>query len=136
MLRAADRAARTLEFHTDAAASKVAHLRRRPRAAVLVWDPQASLQTRLDARISVLTGTSASDVWANVPERARTRYGGSLPGAAIPDPETADDTADLRRFAVLTAYVHRIDALHLGDDRQRRAVYRIEDGFGGAWVAP
>ncbi len=136
ILRSADRQAGTLAFHTDAESPKVAQLRRRPRAAILVWDAEVSLQVRLDARISVLSGSSSSSAWADVPEHARSRYGGSLPGTPISAPEAAEDGADLARFAVLTAYVHRIDALHLGASRHRRAVYRIEDGFAGRWVAP
>ena len=136
VLRAADRQAATLEMHTDAATPKVAQLRRQPRASLLVWDADAALQIRLDARISIRSGASAHDVWAKVPDAARTRYGGRVPGTPIPGPDGDEGTADPERFALLRAYVYRLDVLQLGAARNRRAVYAVEDGFAGRWVAP
>lgn len=135
VLRAADRAVATLEIHTDAVSPKVAQLRRRPRAAILVWDAEAALQTRLHTRVSVRSGASAATVWSKVPAKARLRYGGTPPGTPIETPESAEQTGALDRFAVLRAHVYRIDVLHLGR-HHRRALYAAENGFAGRWIAP
>lgn len=136
VLRSADRSTATLEIHTDAASPKVAQLRRRARASLLVWDPAAALQIRIDARISIRSGASAGAWWDRVPRKVRQRYGGTAPGAPVAAPEDVVDAADPGRFAVLRAYADRIDLLHLGAERQRRAVYLSADGFAGCWVAP
>lgn len=135
VLRAADRSDGTLEMHTDAASPKVAQLRRRPRAAILIWDEDAALQTRLHARVSIRSGASAATVWGKVPADVRQRYGGTVPGKQIDTPEGAETAGDLARFAVLRAHVYRIDVLHLGHPR-RRALYSFDDGFAGRWIAP
>jgi pyridoxamine 5'-phosphate oxidase len=56
VLRAADKAAGTLDIHTDLRSAKVADLRATPFAALHVWDAAAHLQLRLEAQFTLLTG--------------------------------------------------------------------------------
>lgn len=134
VLRAADRAAGTLDLHVDAASPKVAQLGVDPRAALHVWDADASLQVRMRGRAEVLTGKAVEDAWEAVPEGARTNYGGTpAPGEPMPSLDAYQPGAERGRFAVLRFHADEIDALHLGE-RQFRAVF----GPGGlrTWVAP
>jgi pyridoxine/pyridoxamine 5'-phosphate oxidase len=137
VLRAADRAAATLEIHTDSASAKAAHLARDPRAALHVWEPRARLQLRLAARAEALAGAEAEARWAKIPEGARLAYGGApAPGAPLDRPEAHDPAPDHARFLPLRLHVEEIETLHLGEDRHRRARFRAADGWAGRWIAP
>lgn len=134
VLRAADRRARTLDLHADAASAKVAQLRADPRAALHLWDAPASLQVRLRGRAAVLDGAEADTLWAHVPEGARWNYGGAPePGASIPEPAAYAPGASQERFAVLRVSVDALEALVLGEPHLR-AVFRADDA--GAWTVP
>lgn len=137
VLRAADRAAATVEIHTDTLSAKIAELRAEPRATLHVWDARARLQIRLRVAIEILEGPDALDAWARVPEAARLSYGASPPpGRPIAAPDAHAPAADPARFARLLARVEAIDTLHLGAERHARAIFRREDGFAGRWLAP
>ena len=135
VLRGADRGAATLEVQTDAASAKVAELAADPRAALLVWDAEASLQLRIRTRVEVVTGAAADRAWDRVPEKARSNYGGRPePGRPMPSPEAYEPGAERARFARLLFSVEAIEALLL-EDPTLRALFRREDGFGGEWLA-
>lgn len=132
VLRGADRAAATLTLHTDTATAKVRELGADPRAALLVWDPVARFQIRLRARIALRPGTP--EEWAAVREPAV--YGGApTPGTPIPEPSAHAATPDPARFTVLTATIHEIETLRLGQPHERARFTRA-DGFAGRWLAP
>jgi pyridoxamine 5'-phosphate oxidase len=132
VLRGADRAAGTLTLHTDTATAKARELSADPRAALLVWDPEARLQIRLRARMALRPGTP--EEWAAV--RDPTVYGGApTPGTPIAEPMTRTATPDPARFTVLTATIHEIETLRLGQPHERARFTRAE-GFAGRWLAP
>jgi len=134
VLRSTDRTAGTLTLWTDAATDKARHLAKDPRAALLVWDPEARFQIRLRGRVALRRGTPAD--WDALPEAARTLYGGTpAPGQAIPSPEAHTATADPARFTILTATIHEIETLRLADPHERARFIRAE-GFAGRWLAP
>ena len=134
VLRATDRSAGTLTLWTDAATAKAADLARDPRAALLVWDPDARLQIRLRARIALRPGTPAE--WNALPPAARALYGGTpLPGHPLAAPAAHRPEPDPARFAILTATVNEIETLRLADPHER-ARFTRSDGFAGAWLAP
>jgi hypothetical protein len=134
VLRATDRNAGTLTLWTDAATAKAAELAADPRAALLVWDPDARLQIRLRARVALRPGTPTE--WDALPPSARALYGGApAPGAPVAAPDAHRATPDPARFMVLTATVLELETLRLADPHER-AIFRRPDGFAGAWLAP
>lgn len=137
VLRGAARSRAELEIHTDTLSAKVAELTADPRASLVIWDPRARLQMRLRAQVAIATGPAVADRWARVPGGSRRAYGG-LPAPATPidSPTQHDPAPSEARFAVLTCALHEIDALHLGDTRHRRALFRRADGWTGQWIAP
>ena len=131
-LRAADRAAGTVEIHTDARTPKVAALHADPRAEVLLWDDGTQEQLRLSVTIAVIEADP--ERWADVPEPARTNYGTTpAPGTPVAAPDGYRRDADRSRFAALVGRVVAIDAVCLAADPHRRAAWR--DGTW-RWVAP
>jgi hypothetical protein len=54
---------------------------------------------------------------------------------AVPEEHgETEDPAD--HFCVLVLDVVRIETLHLGPDRHRRAVFTAAGGWSGRWIAP
>ncbi|NBB99150.1 MAG: pyridoxamine 5'-phosphate oxidase [Alphaproteobacteria bacterium] len=136
VLRGADKAAATLEVHTDLRSAKIAELQADPRAMLHVWDDRARLQIRAEARAEILTGPQVSDRWARIPEGSRIAYGSRpAPGQPI---LTALDYAkqpSVQDFAVLILHVQAFDLVHLGSDH-RRARFERAGGWTGAWLSP
>lgn len=136
VLRAADRAAGTLDIHTDIESAKVQDLRASPFAALHVWDAAAHLQIRLEAEVSLLTGPAVSAIWASVPDASRQSYGSTpAPGQPIPQALDYAKSPDPACFAVLRLRVLTLDALHLGP-QHRRARFDRDTGWAGTWLAP
>lgn len=139
VLRQVDRPGRTLTVYTDAASPKVSELTTTPDAALLVWDPQASLQLRLNATARCRAGTTAE--WSALPTDARALYGGQpRPGAVLSgsssDVPTPIADPDAARFAVLEFTVYRADILHLGRHQNRRALFEARNRWAGVWTVP
>lgn len=136
VLRAASRAAGTLEVHSDLAAGKVASLRQEPRAALHVWDARAGLQIRAWGAVEIVTGEAAEARWAKVPEASRQAYG-KTPAARneIGGPLDYEVLAERGSFCALVLHLAALDLLHLGD-RHRRAAYDRESGWRGRWLSP
>lgn len=131
VLRGVDRAAGTLEIHTDAASSKVAELRANPNATLLIWDQKARLQIRLRVAASITEGDPKA--WARVPDTARGVYGGTPPpGEPIATPEAHAPNPTPARFAVLTCRIHEIETLTLAEPHRRA---RFRDAKA-QWIAP
>ena len=136
ILRAAEREGGTVDVHTDAAAAKVAQLSADPRAALVLWDADASLQIQVRGSVEVVTGAGADAAWERVPEDARHHYGGEPePGRPIAGPDAYRPGAERGRFAILRLRIETMEALRLGEP-DLRAVFRRGDGFAGEWLAP
>lgn len=136
VLRGSDRVAGVLEFHTDARSHKVVQLAADHRASLMCWLPEAALQIRMQAEVSVRSGAEVKAVWDSVPSHARVAYG-VVPASAVPiaGPEAYQTTSDPAAFAVLTCRAKQIDVLHLGEVHQR-AIYSRDSDWVGQWVAP
>lgn len=136
VLRAADPLARTLDIHTDLRSAKVAALRRNPNAGLHVWDSAAFLQTRIMARVDILTGAAVAAIWARVPQASQPAYGTQpAPGTPIEGALDYHKTPDPDAFAVLRLSVQSIDAVHLGP-QHRRARFDLSEGWLAQWLAP
>lgn len=75
VLRATDKAAGTLDIHNDLRSTEVGDLDVTPFAALHVWDASAHLQLRLEAHVTLLTGSDLAAIWASVPAGSRLSYG-------------------------------------------------------------
>jgi pyridoxamine 5'-phosphate oxidase len=147
ILRAFDRTSRTLRVHSDLRAGKVAELRARPTIALLAWDPGAKLQVRLTGRAQLHHGDAiARAAWAASAATSRAGYAQTLAPAtrlidpgAVPaaDPASLDPDAGFNAFAVIHVEVDRIEALRLGRQGHRRALF-MRDGaaWSATWLAP
>lgn len=136
VLRHADRALARLEIYTDYRTEKVRELKANPGASLVAWDPKARLQVRLRAHAEIATGPGVKDRWDALPRPARQDYAAVIaPGT----PATLDQRApdpDATYFAVISLIAKEIDAVHLGDDRHRRAVFKASDAWQGQWLQP
>ena len=136
VLRSADKAAGTLDIHTDLRSAKVGDVRVTPFAALHVWDASAHLQLRLEAHVTLLTGPDVAALWAGVPTASRLSYG-SAPAPGQPIGRALDYTKvpDAGCFVVLRLQISTVDALHLGPNH-RRARFDRHNAWAGAWLAP
>jgi pyridoxamine 5'-phosphate oxidase len=150
VLRKADPAAATLRFHTDARSPKVTQLDGSA-VAVLAYHAGEQVQLRISGTARVLTeGEPVDGIWNQSTLFARRCYlAEHAPGTPLPGPSsglpawiegqqpTAEQIGPARaNFATLWISVTSIDWLHLANSGHRRAVFRAEDGWAGAWVAP
>lgn len=151
VLRAVDRAARTLRFHTDARSSKCAALDG-ARVSVLAYHPGEAIQLRIAGRARIITtGPEVDRVWAaSTPFARRIYLVTAAPGTALPAPAsglpawaeghrpTETELVPARaNFAMLYIDVAAIDWLHLAHGGHRRARLSSNDaGWSGAWLVP
>ena len=136
VLRGASRSTATLEVHTDTTSAKTTSLSATPLCELHVWEQRRRLQLRLGCRVEAGTGPETAGRWARVPPASRISYG-TQPAPGTPsDHEFAyEKPADPDRFAVLICHLQRLDLVELGE-KHRRALFLIEDGFKGVWLAP
>ncbi len=150
VLRAADRGAATLRFHTDARSPKCRDLDGRA-VAILGYHPGEAVQLRVSGTARVVTdGDDIERIWATSTPFARRCYlvesapGNPLTGPAsgLPawvegrKPEVAELVPARPNFALVMVDVAGIDFLHLAQAGHRRAVFRARDGWAGTWVVP
>lgn len=150
VLRKADPAAATLRFHTDARSPKVEQLDGRP-VAVLAYHAGEQIQLRISGSARVLAdGDSVDAIWNQSTLFARRCYlAQQAPGTLMPGPAsglpvwiegqqpTPEQIIPARaNFATLWVVVTAIDWLHLANSGHRRALFRADDGWAGAWLSP
>jgi hypothetical protein len=134
LLRDVDVGARQLVFCTDSRSPKVAQLRARPTAALLLWSQRLSWQMRLRATFEVLVdGLEVSSRWARLKlsPGAQDYLSPLTPGTPMDHWEL--DRASREHFAVVLATVVEIDWLELHADGHRRARF---SAAGATWLAP
>lgn len=151
VLRAADRTAAMLRFHTDARSPKVASLDGRP-VSVLAYHPGEAMQLRIagTARV-VCDGPDVDGIWAAATPFARRCYlTEAAPGSVAPGPVSGLPAAVEGRkpseaelvparanFAVVRVDVAGIDLLHLAQTGHRRVrLDRRPEGWAATWVVP
>ncbi len=151
VLRGVDLSARTLRFHTDKRAAKLTHITANPRAGVLLYDPAAKLQLRLDARAELHIGDGVAGTgWAASRPQSRQCYAqAATPGQPVADPRAvalpplnpdgseAVPDGGVENFAVLMLTVETIEWLYLAIEGHRRARWTWDGTcWAGTWLAP
>lgn len=141
VLRRFDPAARLLVFHTDARSAKAAALRRDPRAVFLFYDPDAHLQLRVRATVTVHHADGfARAEFDSLPKHNRASYASiGAPGAEeppdapfdYPPKPPVDEAFAFANFLAVGCVIDRIDALELHPSGHRRAVL---EWAGGEWT--
>ena len=152
VLREFDSAARTLRFHTDTRAPKVAPIEADPRVGVLFYDKGAKIQIRARGTAEMLRDAPATDTaWDYGTNFARRCYMGDGPGTLSEAPtsglppelegtEPTDEQLEPARanFAVLRVTLTEIDWLYLAHTGHVRAQFSRggESEWQGRWVSP
>jgi pyridoxine/pyridoxamine 5'-phosphate oxidase len=153
VLRAADREARALLFHSDRRARKIDEIRADDRVAFHHWDAGAREQLRLKGRAAVHTSSEVAErLWADATPRQRMLYvKDTPPGTRVEAPRSglpdavedadelaADDVAAGRaHFAAVRTVVSEITWLTLGEEGHARARFTwTGEAWEGAWVIP
>ncbi|WP_404325653.1 pyridoxamine 5'-phosphate oxidase family protein [Aerophototrophica crusticola] len=160
VLRGVQPADRILRFHTDRRAPKLAGLAAEPRVGLLLYDPGARLQLRLDGVAEVVGEGGLPDrLWDRSHPGSRACYrqpvapGASVDGPRVAIPPAGEPAHGRENFAIVQVRVHRLDWLFLNADGHRRACFDfspagegpspeghggqgIAAGWTGRWVAP
>ena len=146
VLRAADRAGRTLRFHCDRRSDKAAELLAHPACALAAYDAGAKVQIRVEGYARLHTDDAVADAaWAGSRAMSRVCYGAEPgPGTALPTggayslpDETAAAILGRPHFAAVVVHAERLDLLYLDRRGHRRAVWHwTGDLWVGGWVAP
>lgn len=149
VLRAADRAARTVRFHTDARSTKVEEITARPDVLLIVYDKPGGRQIRLWGAARVHQGDDlARTAWDGARAQSRMCYRAQYPpGAAIAAPGDAAVTEAMRapadpddgfeNFAPVVVTVSRLEWLDLAHGGHVRARFAWNGtAWEGGWIAP
>ena len=155
VLRACDRDARSLRFHTDARSNKIAEIAEIGTAApasILVYDPDAKLQLRLTGTARIETESDVAEhAWLHSDNYARRCYlVDPGPGMPVPEPSsglpeqvqgekpTDEQLAPARaNFAVVQTVIEAIDFYYLAHQGHRRARFAWNgERWDGSWLIP
>ncbi len=146
VLRAVDRNARTLRFHTDVRSDKFREITVQPRIALHFYDPARKIQLRVNGRARLHTGDAiAADAWCATRPFSRACYRVEPPPGrvvddprsvwAAPDPEQAD--AGHENFAAVYVGVESLEWLYLAARGHRRARFVWDSlRLTADWLAP
>lgn len=150
VLRAADRAATRLRFHTDARSPKCTALDGRP-VSVLAYHPGEAVQLRLAGTARVVRdGPEIDAIWnqstpfarrcymvETAPGTPRATAGSGLPAEVEGrKPELFELAPARANFALVMIEITAIDWLHLAQSGHRRAVFSAADNWRGEWLVP
>ena len=146
LLWRADRARRSLYFHTDARSPKHAELKRLPWALLVFYDPRAETQLRVHASVHLHCDDELTRrAWDDVPAEIRRVFATAEPpghasSGPMPAPAAAEsaDTA-YRHFVLLEAKVAHLDWLHFAHAGHRRAAFTwtaAADEPQSTWLYP
>ncbi|ANL37470.1 pyridoxamine 5'-phosphate oxidase family protein [Rhizobium phaseoli] len=134
VLRAADRAARHLEFHTDIRSPKWLELSANPHVTVLGFSAGSRLQLRLQGKVELHgPGSGAAEAaWDRLPARTRMTYAGGPPGdqrafQTTDMPEPADVAEGKARFGLLIFQARTLDWFQLRQQDNRRALFCYDE---------
>ena len=154
VLRAADKANRSLRIHTDRRAPKVREIEAQDRVSVVFYAPAQKTQVRVSGVATLHMGQDpvALDAWSMISRFGRRCYlasagpgtPASVPTSGLPaafegqEPTWEATEAGLDQFTAIQVRVATLDWLHLAHTGHRRARF-IWDDEGlpiGSWCAP
>ncbi|MEL6111283.1 MAG: pyridoxamine 5'-phosphate oxidase family protein [Pseudomonadota bacterium] len=125
VLRAADRAGRTLDVYTDMRSAKVTELSQNPHTALLFFDQRHMVQVRVRGETRIISdGPQRDQVLAGMTARGRRDYATTrAPGTPLPDAGVSyEDQLANDHFCILRITVEAIDWLSLSRSGHRRAI--------------
>jgi general stress protein 26 len=142
VLRGFDPEERSVRFYTDCRSTKVRHIAREPRVALLFYDPRSRLQVRIPAFARLHHEDDvAREGWLASPPEHRALYAAeSGPGACLdpdapvapPAPPDVEDTEAFSRFVVVVCHFDALDLTELRPDGHRRV--RLKCGPHGLGI--
>ncbi len=130
---------REVYFHTDKRSPKFAELARDPRIQVVLYEPEARVQIRLDGAAHLHTDDAVADEqWARSHPNSRECY-----KAAIGSSEAIDDALATGKpfidgrpnFAAVRVVVAELEWLWLHHEGHRRIAFDVAQGTH-RWLAP
>jgi pyridoxamine 5'-phosphate oxidase len=141
ILRAVDREARTMRFHTDERSAKINHWKFKPHVCILGYDASKKIQLRVDGRVVLhMTGAVADDAWKNSRPESLAAYALKIsPGSVVDAPSGTPQFNDEGRenFAVVIAHVESLEWIYLSAEGNRRAIFSWRDGvLRSNWLQP
>lgn len=149
VLRRVDAGERTIRFHTDVRAPKVAEIRADGRVSVVFYDAPGKVQIRLSGMATVHTQDAvAEQAWEASRLSSRRCYlveeapGTPVerPGEEIPEhlrkriPTLEESLPGYANFSVVEIEVTRIEWLWLYSEGHHRARFEWEGAWQGMWV--
>jgi pyridoxamine 5'-phosphate oxidase len=142
VLRGADRAARSLRFHTDQRSAKCAELTRDPRVGIMGYDLGRKIQVRLAGVARLHTDDDvAAAAWAKSRPMSLMCYRQiEPPGVELAHPTSlaAPSAEGYENFVVVAVTVHDLEWLYLAHDGHRRArcIWSEAGRATATWLAP
>jgi len=136
VLRSSSWAKKILEFHTDVDSLKFASLSEEPKAQILIWRPDISVQLRISVEINIHCNEKSRKLWTQVPGPSQISYGKFPPtGQLITAPFDYENLSSIDKFAVAECAIQKIDFLSLARTHHRAQFLRINN-WAGQWISP
>ncbi len=140
VLRAVNRSALELQFHTDKRSNKINEFAVNKSGAVLVYDMATKVQVRIDAEFRIIDDPAIlENRWSKMKSMSKECYAVSKPpGSELKDPINVDyDVDGVSNFTILSAKVLQLEWLYLCYKGNRRALfdYRTEQPIK-SWLVP
>jgi pyridoxamine 5'-phosphate oxidase len=141
ILRAVDREARTMRFHTDVRSAKMLHWKFKSRVCILGYDASKKIQLRVDGHVVLhMTDAVADDAWKNSRPESLAAYGVAIaPGSVVDTPGSApqSDEDGRENFAVVMVEVDSLEWIYLNAEGNRRAIFSWQGGvLKSNWLQP
>lgn len=134
VLREVDRDQACWLCHTDARSAKVREIEAEPRVAVLAYDGRVGLQLRGAGTATLEREKSVcAEAWSTLSVSARRLY---LAAANQEQTDPGDELDGVANLMLLRIRLQMLDLLLLHPDGHRRARYRADQGWRGAWIRP
>ncbi len=142
VLRHTDPPSRTLRFHTDVRAAKIAEIAANPDVQVLAYDAVGKVQLRLLGRAVAHQRDDIADAaWSRSQHQSQQCYRQSAsPGTGTAEPSAAlvpSDNDGRANFVAVVVHVDELEWLYLAHSGHRRARFTWSGNtMTATWLAP
>jgi len=141
ILRAVDRHARTMRFHTDVRSAKINQWQRRSRVCILGYDASKKIQLRVTGHVTLHTSDAiANDAWKNSRPESHVAYSVKIaPGSVVDTPCGAPQPNEAGRenFVVVVINIDSLEWIYLSAEGNRRALFSWKDDLlKSQWLQP